>query len=283
MKGKVCMVTGASAGIGWETAKGLAAKGATVVMVVRNAQKSEPQRAEIVKLTGNPNVEMMSCDLASQQSIRQLAADFRAKHDRLDVLVNNAGTFVTTYQESPEGIELQFAVNHIGYFLLTNLLLDLMEKSAPARIVNVSSSANYNGRIYFDILRKQKKVDKYDGLKAYSQSKLANVLFTKELARRYPNKNIIANCLHPGVVRTQIGNKNSKGFYHLLWQSVKPFMITAEKGARTSIYLASSPEVAQTSGEFFIKCKSKKPNPVAEDPKMAKELWDLSLEMTEMQ
>ena len=279
MKGKVCLVTGAGAGIGLETVRGLAAQGATIVMVVRNAHKYENQRQELARNTGNPNIELMSCDLSSQHSVKELAAAFRAKHNRLDVLVNNAGTFVTHYQESPEGIELQFAVNHISHFLLTHLLIDLLEKSAPSRIVNVSSRANYSGKIHFDVLNGKKKLEKYDGLKAYSQSKLANVLFTKELARRYPEKNITANCLHPGVVRTSIGNKNSSGFYNFIWKFMKPFMITVEKGARTSIYLATSPDVAQVSGQYFEKSKAKAPNKVADDPKLAKDLWELSERM----
>lgn len=276
MEGKICLVTGGNAGIGYETVKGLLEKGAEVIMVCRSKEKGETALASLKKETGNEKVHLILCDLGSQASIREAAAKFRSKFDRLDVLVNNAGAFFSERRYSPENIELQFAINHMGYFYLTHLLLDLIKKAAPARIVNVSSNANYSGKIYFDNINGDKGDRKYNGLQAYSQSKLANVLFTKELARRVKDDQIIVNCLHPGVVRTHIGNKDSSGFYNFIWKFLKPFMVTPKKGAETSLYLATSPEVEGVSGKYFVKCKPKAPNKLAESREMAKKLWELS-------
>jgi len=255
MQNKTVLITGGNAGIGLETARALAKQGATVVLVARDAAKGEQAVADIKNTTGNNNVSFMKCDLGSQKQVRQLVADFKAKHDRLDVLVNNAGAFFSEYGETEDGIERQFAINHLGPFLLTNLLLDLMKASAPARIVNVASRAHYRGWINFDDLYFKKG---YDGfVKAYGQSKLANVLFTNELARRLEGTGVTANSLHPGVVATDIALKESKGIYRFGWWLWKHFMITPVEGAATSIFLASSPAVEGVTGQYFDKSKAK--------------------------
>ncbi len=278
MQHKTVLITGGNAGIGLETARALAKQGATVVIVARDAAKGEQAVADIVKTTGNERVSFMKCDLGSQKQVRQLAADFKAKHDRLDVLVNNAGAFFSEYGETEDGIERQFAINHLGPFLLTHLLLDLLKASAPARIVNVASRAHYRGRINFDDLYFKKN---YDGfIKAYGQSKLANVLFTNELARRLEGTGVTVNSLHPGVVATDIALKESKGFYRFGWWLWKHFMITTEQGAETSIYLASSPVVEGVTGQYFDKCKAKQCAKDGADKNIAQRLWEVSEKLT---
>lgn len=278
MQNKTVIVTGGNAGIGLETARALSQKGATVIIVARDAAKGQLAVDDIKKTTGNDKVSFMQCDLGSQKQIRQLVADFKAKHDRLDVLVNNAGAFFSEYAETEDGIERQFAINHLGTFLLTNLLLDTIRASAPARIVNVASRAHYRGGINFSDLNHKKY---YDGfLLAYSQSKLANVLFTNELARKLEGTGVITNSLHPGVVGTDIALKESKGIYRLGWWIWKHFMITPEEGAATSIYLASSPEVAGVTGKYFDKSKAKKASAKALDKNNAARLWEISEKLT---
>ncbi len=278
MQNKTVLITGGNAGIGLETARALAKQGATVVIVARDAAKGELAIADIIKTTGNNKVSFMKCDLGSQKQVRQLAADFKAKHTRLDVLVNNAGAFFSEYGETEDGIERQFAINHLGPFLLTNLLLDLIKASAPARIVNVASRAHYRGWINFDDLNFKKK---YDGfIKAYGQSKLANVLFTNELARRLEGTGITVNSLHPGVVATDIALKESKGIYRFGWWLAKHFMITTEQGAATSIYLASSPAVAGVTGKYFDKSKAIPASAKAMDKNIAARLWQVSEKLT---
>jgi len=278
MQNKTVLITGGNAGIGLETARALAKQGATVVIVARDAAKGQDAVADIKHTTGNDKVSFMKCDLGSQKQIRQLAIDFKAKHNSLDVLVNNAGAFFSEYGETEDGIERQFAINHLGPFLLTNLLLDTIKASAPARIVNVASRAHYRGQIYFDNLYFKSN---YDGFRlAYGQSKLGNVLFTNELARRLEGTGVTANSLHPGVVATDIARKESKGIYRLGWTLFKPFMITTEQGAATSIYLASSPEVEGVTGKYFDKCKAKTPSSEALDATVALKLWQVSEKLT---
>lgn len=277
MKGKNVVITGGNAGIGLATSKALAKKGARVIIMSRTAERGNEAVEEVKAYAGHDNVEMLQCDLASQKQIRQ-AAEKLNELDRLDVLVNNAGAFFSEYAETEDGIERQFAVNHLAPFLLTNLVLDKIKASAPARIVTVSSRAHYRGDINFDNLGFK---GEYDGfMKAYSQSKLANVLFTYELARKLEGSGVTATCLHPGVVGTSIAQKNSKGFYKLGWGLLKPFMTTTEKGAETSVYLASSPEAEGFTGQFFDKCKPRESSALSHDKELAKKLWDVSLEMT---
>lgn len=280
MKGKTILVTGGNAGIGLETAKALAAKGGHVVIVSRNEQKGKDALAEINAQATGPKAELLVADLASQKQVRQLAATFIEKYDRLDVLVNNAGAFFSEYGETEDGIERQFAINHLAPFLLTNLLLDRLKASAPARVVTVASRAHYRGTINFDDVYHKKN---YDGFRrAYSQSKLANVLFTIELSRKLEGTGVTATCLHPGVVSTPIAQKESSGIYRLGWSLLRPFMITPEQGATTSIHLASSPEVEGVTGKYFDKCKAKDVNPEAADREIAAKLWQLSEKLTEL-
>ena len=273
MNGKICLITGANAGIGKVTALALARKGATVVMVCRDRARGEAALAEIKQLSGNPNVELLLADLSSQAQIRTLAAEFNTRHQRLDVLLNNAGLYMATRALTADGIETTFAVNHLAYFLLTHLLLDVLKQSAPARIINVSSGAHKRGKIDFNNLQGEKR---YSGVYAYSNSKLANILFTRELARQLAGTNVTANCLHPGVVATHIFHSTPKVIDWL----VQLFAMSPENGAQTSIYLASSPEVAGVSGKYFFQQQEKAPRPAALDDEVAGRLWTVSAQLT---
>jgi NAD(P)-dependent dehydrogenase (short-subunit alcohol dehydrogenase family) len=271
MKGKICLVTGANAGIGRETARGLAQKGATVILACRSLEKGEEAVKDIVATTGNQQVEAMALDLGRQADIRRFATAFLAKYDGLDVLVNNAGAFFGEFQKTEDGIERQLAVNHVGPFLLTHLLLPALQKANSARIVMVSSGAHYNGDINFVDLNGEKN---YSPFAAYSQSKLGNVLFANEFARQFHTSGITANSLHPGVVRTHIGQKGGSWFHSLGWALMKPFMISATKGAATSLHVALAPELAGVTGKYFKNCKEQTPSTAAQDPLIAKRLWD---------
>jgi len=275
MQGKIVLITGATAGIGKETARQLAAKGAHVIIVGRSAATASVAAEEIKKQIGNDKVDFMVADLASQKSVKQLAADFKARYKGLDVLINNAGAVYNTYQLSPEGIEMQMAVNHMAPFILTLDLLDLMKQTAPStRIVNVSSHSHYSGRLDFDDLNKAKK---YDGLKMYAQTKLCNVLFTMELAERLKGTGVTVNALHPGVVKTSIGNKHGGFWYGLGW---KVFALTAgisvEKGAATSVYLASSQEVEGETGKYWANSKHKWHSHYSQTEGLKEKLWAAS-------
>jgi len=275
MTGKVCVVTGANAGIGKETAIGLAKLGATVVMVCRDAGRAEKALREIKQKSGNDRVAMMICDLASQKSIRRFADEFRRQHDRLDVLVNNAGVFLRQRSLTEDGIESTFAINHLGYFLVTNLLLDLMKNSAPSRIVNVASTAHRYGKL--DVNSWPTGRD-YSGFAAYANSKLANVLFTYELARRLEGTGVTANCLHPGAVASNL----FRGLPGLLEALIRLVTISPERGARTSIYLASSPDVEGVSGKYFARRRPEKSSEASYDLEAARRLWEVSEELTRM-
>lgn len=278
MAGLVCMVTGATDGIGRETAHALAEMGATVVVVGRNREKSVTTVNEIRSATGNPDVEFMLADLSSQEQIRRLADEFKTRYERLDVLVNNAGGVFVTRQESVDGIEMTFALNHLGYFLLTNLLLDVLIESAPARIVNVSSAAHRRAELDFDDLLGE---ESYSGWQAYGESKLANVLFTYELARRLVDAGVTVNALHPGFVATHLGANN---FGWLGSLAKKVINVVAgkrpEAGAQTSIYLASSPEVEDVTGRYFVDQKPRRSSEASYDDGAARRLWKISAEMT---
>lgn len=277
MKGKSALITGGNAGIGKYTAIGLAKKGATVTIVSRNLQKGQEAVAEIKAASGSDTVDVLQADLASFGSVRALAEAVRAKYEVLDVLINNAGAFFTTYQETEDGYERQWQINHLSGFLLTNLLLDNIKKSDQGRIINVSSKGHYKGFLYFKDLNRRKK---YIGLAAYAQSKLANVLFANDLTRKLQGTNVTANSLHPGVVKTSIGDKNNSSWVGLVWKIGKLFMITEEQGARTSVYLASDPKLNGVSGRYFDNCKAQEPNPFAKDEKLMDRLWQVSAEQT---
>ncbi|GAB5518225.1 MAG: SDR family oxidoreductase [Rhodothermales bacterium] len=271
---RIFLVTGANSGIGKVTAEALARTGGTVLMVCRNAERGEQARDEIVRATQNERVELLLADLASQDDIRQLAEQVTSTYDRLDVLVNNAGLYKDTYVETPDGIETTWAVNHLAPFLLTNLLLGHLKASEQGRIINVSSGAHKQGQVHFDDPNLKAK---YNGLKAYAQSKLANVLHAVELSRRLRDTVVTANALHPGVVGTNIGSGTWASFF---FQGLSFLLLSPEKGARTSIYLATSPEVSTVSGQYFVKCEPVTPARQARDVEVARKLWTLSEAMT---
>jgi len=276
---KICLITGATSGIGKATAMELASMGASVVMVGRDRGRGETVMAEIKEKSGNASVDLMLADVSSQEEIRRLADEFKEAYPRLDVLINNAGVFHSKRITSADGMETTFAVNHLAYFLLTNLLLDVLKASAPSRIVNVSSGDHSNGTIDFDDLQGEKG---YKGTKAYPQSKLANVLFTYEIARRLEGTGVTANCLHPGAgVRTNFWSGVS-GVFGFMVRALRPLMISPEKGAETSIYLASSPEVEGLSGRYFVKKAEASSSDVSYDGRIARRLWEVSAELTNL-
>src|SRR5256886_4444327 len=240
MQGKICMVTGANSGIGKATALELAQMGATVVMVCRDRARGEEARSEITTKSRNNAVDLLQADLSSQQSIRQLVEHFKQRYTHLHVLINNAGAAFTGRRETVDGLEMTFAVNYLAPFLLTHLLLDLLTASAPARIVNVSSDSHRSGSIQLDDLQAEKL---YRPMRTYPQAKLAVVLFTYELARRLQGTGVTANCLHPGFVATNFAQSDGEPAVRPLVKLIGSFGTSPEKGAKTSIYLASSPEV----------------------------------------
>lgn len=277
MKGKICLVTGANAGIGKATTLGLAKMGAAVVMVSRNQERGEAARAEIMAESENDAVDLMIADLSSQQSIRQLAEDFKTRYERLDVLVNNAGGIFGSRSLTVDGLEYTFALNHLSYFLLTNLLLERIKESSPARIVNVSSQAQADATINFDDLQSEQN---YNARRVYGQSKLANILFTYELARRLDGVDVTTNALHPGVVRTNFGRESTSRAFALMMRLISPFLASPEKGASTSIYLATAPGVEVMTGKYFIDKQEQKSNAESYDTAVAQRLWQVSEELT---
>ena len=275
---KTALITGGNDGIGRATATELAHRGTQVVLASRNQAKGQKAAEEIRQQTGNEQVAFLPCDLASFESVREAARLFKAQYGPLDVLINNAGAFTSQLELTQDGFERQFGVNHLGHFLLTRLLLDQLRQAPDPRVINVSSVAYLRGQIDFNNLRGEKGPKHYNGLKAYAQSKLANVLFTRELARRHPEINAYA--VHPGPVRTRIGNKHSNWYASLFWHLLKVFMVSAEKGARTSVYLATSPEAEGASGQFFDdKQRQRKLSEAAKDEALARRLWEVSEEM----
>ncbi len=276
MRGRTCLITGASAGIGRATALELARMGATLVLVCRNRGRGEDAVAAIRRQSGNPAVSLMLADLSSQQSIRQLASEFLATDQPLHVLINNAGVVNLKRQVTVDGIEEVFAVNHLAYFLLTHLLLERLEASAPARIVNVASDAHKFGAIDFDNLQGERS---YRAMRVYGQSKMANILFTYELARRLEGRGVTVNCLHPGAVATGLG-KNNGSWARALIAMLRPFFRTPDGGAATSIYLASAPDVAGVNGRYFVNCKDVRSSQASYDAATGRRLWAVSAQMT---
>ncbi len=267
---KFCLLTGATSGIGRQTAYALARSGAHVIITYRDKQKALETQNWISHETG-AHIEGFYCDLSSFKSIRTFVAEFKARFQQLDVLINNAGIWETSRKLSADGIELNFATNHLGPFLLTNLMLDLLRRSAPARIINVASGAHKSARIFFEDVEMTKNFSSY---KAYGQSKLANILFTKLLAEKLKCDNVTVNCLHPGVVSTNIFNKMRKIGILMM----KPIMITPQKGAVTSVYLATSDEVSNITGKYFAKEKVVNSSEISQDMEIAQKLWDLSID-----
>lgn len=256
------MITGANSGIGKETSLGLAEMKASVVMVCRNQGKGESAKREIANKTGSKSVDLLVSDLSSLDEVRKLAEEIEGRYRRLDVLVNNAGLF-SLGGKTEDGFETTFAVNYLAPFLLTNLLLDRLKSSAPSRIVNVSSVAHFNGHVDLDSIQRKETPSGWGG---YSNSKLALVLFTYELARRLQGTGVTANCLHPGAVATNI--------WKVPTPFVRPFLRSAKEGAETTIYLASSPEVESVSGKYFEDEKAKKSAAESYDEEEAKLLWE---------
>ncbi|HXT85496.1 MAG TPA: SDR family oxidoreductase [Verrucomicrobiae bacterium] len=280
MSGKTCVVTGANSGIGKETALGLAQMGARVLLVCRNPEKGQAALEDIRRDSGSSQLELLVSDMSSQSSVRAVAEQIRQKCSRLDVLINNAGAAVPKRTLSADGIEKTLAANHLGAALLTFLLLDLLKASAPSRIVNVSSEAQRRARLDMNDLQFEHR--KYNPFAAYGQSKALMNAFTFELARRLEGTGVTVNCLHPGVVATNIWGVDPPFFFRLIIAVMKPFMLDSKRGAQTSLYLASSPEVAEVSGKYFIKCKPAESGVVSRDPAVAAEIWQYTQKMIGM-
>ena len=275
---KTIVITGANAGIGYETALGIAKTGARVVLIGRDADKCETARQKIVAQTHNEQVHVLLADLMSHQSIRDFADEFKRRYDRLDVLINNAGGIFKQRQLTPDGMERTIGLNHFGYFLTTHYLHDILTQTPQSRLVNVASEAHrFVSRIKFEDLMLEKK---YNEWTAYGQSKLANILFTRYLAVHWQQKGIAttANCLHPGTVRTNFG---AKDFWFIRWTfRYLPLFKSAEQGAATSIYLAQSAAVAHTTGAYFDNCRERKSTKAGQDIAAMQQLWDTSLALT---
>jgi NAD(P)-dependent dehydrogenase (short-subunit alcohol dehydrogenase family) len=272
---KTVLVTGATSGIGEATTVGLARLGARVGITARNEAKGQTAAEQIRRQAPGADIQLFVCDFASQASIRALAADVDRRFDRLHVLVNNAGAVHQKRELSADGLELTFAVNHLGYFLLTNLLLPKLRASAPARIVSTASAAHRMGRLRWDDLQAERG---YRALRVYGTSKLANILFTRELARRLEGTGVTANCFHPGVVASGFG-RNDGGLFALGVRIAAAFMRTPEQAAETAIWLAASPEVAGVSGKYFTDRHEARPSAAASNDADAAKLWDVSAKL----
>ncbi len=279
MSGRVCMITGTTSGIGKATALGLAKMGATVIMVARNEADLRAAADDIKEKTANESIDFIVADLSSQESVHRLAEDFRNKYQHLHVLINNAGLTAEHKTLSVDGIDTLFAVNYLAPFLLTNLLLDVLKVSAPSRVVNVSSDGHKFGRIDFDDIQSKKR----SAIGAYGDSKLALNLFTYELARKIKGTGVTANALHPGVVATNIGSHDSSPFItRFIWKIFKVFMSSPDKGAQTSMFLASSPDVDGVSGKYFVKSKETRSSKESYDESVGQRLWQVSEELTKV-
>jgi NAD(P)-dependent dehydrogenase (short-subunit alcohol dehydrogenase family) len=279
MADKVVVITGATGGIGKATAIGVAKIGARVGITGRDLARAEWAAADIRAASGNPAVDAFAADMSSQAEVRRLAVAVLDAYPRLDVLVNNVGGFWAHRHVTADGLEHTFALNHLAPFLLTNLLLDRLKASAPARVVTVSSGAQAMGRIEFDDLQGARN---YSGQRAYSQSKLANVMFTNELAGRLEGTGVTATAAHPGVVRTNFGAEDQAWFFAVISRVVSPLLKTPAQGAQTPIYLASSPDMDGVTGQFFAKCKPKAANKLAYDTDMTARLWQVSADLVGM-
>jgi NAD(P)-dependent dehydrogenase (short-subunit alcohol dehydrogenase family) len=280
LRNKTCLVTGASSGIGLVAARELARLGAGVIMVCRDGKRGEAALNEVVAATRNQKVELMLADLSSQEEIRRLVRRIQATKRPLNALLNNAGVVMLKRTLTVDGIETTFAVNHLAYFLLTNLLLDRLIDGVPARVVNVASDAHRlrGVRMRFDDLESSRE---YKAMRVYGQSKLANILFTRELARRLEGTGVTVNCLHPGMVSTRLAANNGFIAKAAIW-ALKPFSLTPEQGAETSVYLCSSPAVEGVTGKYFAAKQERRPSRAAQDEEAARRLWDISARMTKL-
>lgn len=277
MQGKVCLVTGSSSGIGKVTARELATMGATVVMLCRNRAKGEAVQAEIKEVSGNDQVDLIVADLSELSQVRRAAHEFQQNYTQLHVLINNAGGMNAERKVTSDGLESTFATNYLAPFLLTHLLLDVLKASAPARIVNVSAVGHKIGKIDFTDLQGEHR---YNSLKAYTQSKLAQIYFTYELAERLAGTGVTVNALDPGHVVSHF-NDSTKGMLHVIAEVIYFFDgRSAEKGAQTTLYLATSPEVASVSGKYFSNCKQTPSSRRSYDVAVRQRLWNVSVELT---
>lgn len=280
LNGRTCLITGITQGIGRVTAQELAPTGCRLLLVARDAHRGGALVAELKAQSKNPNIELLLADLSRMEDVRKLAADVKSCTDRLDVLINNAGALFMSRQLSPDGFEMTFALNHLAYFLLTQELLALIEKTAAthgsARIINVASNAHHRaGRLNFDDIMHERG---YSGFPVYCRSKLANILFTYELARRLQQRsvdNVTVNCLHPGFVASGFGLNNSP-LMQLVMKLGSVFAISPEEGAKTTIYLATSPDVQRETGRYFVKCRPARSSRASNDLDTARRLWELS-------
>ena len=273
---KTCLITGANSGIGKAAALGLAKMGANLVIVCRDPEKGQAALAEIMAESGNKNIELMLADMSSQDSVRKLASDFQANHQKLHILVNNAGVYLTRRTTTPDGFEATFATNFLGPFLLTSLLLNVLKASAPSRIVNVSSDAHNGVRMNFEDIHGEKK---FSGWQAYGQSKLAMILFTHELSKRLAGTGVTVNSVHPGVVRTHFA-KNNGGLVGLGFRIIGVFFISPSASAKRVLYVATSPELDNVTGKYFTKMHEAKSSKESYDDLSAKRLWQMSEHLT---
>uniref|UniRef100_A0A8C1EE37 Si:ch211-107o10.3 n=1 Tax=Cyprinus carpio carpio TaxID=630221 RepID=A0A8C1EE37_CYPCA len=279
LDGKTVLITGANTGIGKETAVDMAKRGARVILACRDMGRANKAADEVRKRSGNGNVVVKMLDLASLQSVRALAKDIQQTEERLDILINNAGIMMCPQWKTDDGFEMQFGVNHLGHFLLTNLLLDLLKKSTPSRVVNVSSLAHEKGKIHFDDINLEKN---YDPLVSYRQSKLANILFTRELAVRLKGTGVTTYALHPGLIQTELGRHffpSLSLWKRLLFMPFFFFVKTPWQGAQTTIYCAVDESLQNTSGLYYSDCTPKEAAPQGRDDAAARRLWDLSASM----
>ena len=275
MRNKVVMVTGANSGMGLATSIELAQRGAHVIMVCRNEERASLAHEEAVRQSGSESIEWMLGDLGDLDSIRKLAFDFKRKFDVLDVLINNAGVVSLKHEHTQHGFEIHMGINHLGHFLLTNLLIDRLKDAEQGRIVNVSSGVYKVGKIHFDDPSLKKR---YHVVKGYAQSKLANILFTKQLAERLKGSRVTANCLHPGAVMTNLGIDRKTGFGKRVYALLRPFFLTPKEGSQSAIYLATSPEITGVSGEYFYRQEMKGISARANNKQDAERLWRWSEE-----
>lgn len=276
MEGKYCVVTGANSGLGYYTARALALRGAHVGMVCRNEEKGKKALIEIIQESGNSNISLFIADLSSQKQLREAAKKIREKYPLLDVLVNNAGTWISKLSYTEDGIEKMFAINHLAYFYLTHLLYPHLSKSEDGRVVSVASDSHFQGKMHFDDLYLTRR---YHGLRAYAQSKLANVLFTYELDRLKPHNNVTTYAIQPGLVKTDIGLKHTRWLHALAWKFRRSGGVTPDVGAKTQIYTATAPEVRNNSGKYWDKMATKASSKNSYREEDAKKLWKVSEEL----
>lgn len=275
MRGRIALVTGANSGMGLATTVELALKGAKVIMVCRNRQRGEEALAAAKQKSHSEDIELMLCDLASLESIRSFAEEFTRKYPILDILINNAGVVTIKRQLTKDGFEMDLGVNHLGHFLLTNLLLEPLKAAEQGRIVVVASGAYKIGALHYEDPTLERR---FNPAKAYARSKLANILFTKELAARLQGTRVTVNCVHPGAVGTNIGVNRETGFGKSILKLLSYFFLTPEQGADTAIYLATEPDLQEVTGQYYYRRKNQKLTPRAQNKQEAKRLWQWSQE-----